>query len=55
MANYEDCAEYLHALGLPMEISKRICKKYESTQDMAGLIDYIFLCETMEDSCVDQL
>lgn len=55
MKDYSECIEYLHDLGLPIEMCEKICKKYESKQDMEGLVDYMLLCETMVDSCVDQL
>ena len=53
MNNYTDGVEYLHALGFPVELSKKICEKFERDQDMEGLVNYIFLCETLVDSCVD--
>ena len=53
MNDYSDCIEYLHELGLPLEICKKVCKRYEEKQDMVGLVDYILLYEAMVDSCVD--
>lgn len=53
MEEYKDCIEYLHSLGFSLETCKKICKKYESKQDMEGLVDYVLLCEAMVDSCVD--
>lgn len=53
MNDYSDGIEYLHSLGLPLELCERICGKFEANQDMEGLVDYMLLCETMVDSCVD--
>lgn len=53
MNKYSDCIEYLHDLGIPLEICEKICQKYEEKQDMEGLMDYMLLCEMLVDSCVD--
>ena len=53
MRDYKDCIEYLHSLGISLEVCRKICKKYEAKQDMEGLLDYVLLCEAMVESCVD--
>lgn len=55
MKEYSECIEYLHDLGFPLEVCESICKRYEAKGDMEGLVDYMLMCETMVDSCVDQL
>lgn len=53
MKDYAECIEYLHDLGLPLEVCKKVCQKYENRQDMEGLVDYILTYEMMVDSCVE--
>ena len=53
MKNYSDCIEYLHELGLPIDICKKVCERYEERQDMEGLVDYILTYEMMIESCVE--
>ena len=52
MNEYSECVEYLHALGMPLDLCEKVRKRYEDRQDMEGLLDYILLYEMMVDSCV---
>lgn len=53
MKEYSDCIEYLHSLGMPIKICRKICKSYENKKDFAGLLEYVLLFETMLESCVE--
>lgn len=53
MKEFSECVEYLLSLGLPLEKCEAVRRKYESENDMEGLIDYMLACENMVDSYVD--
>lgn len=53
MKDYASCIEYLHSLGLPVEICERICNRFKSKDDMEGLVDLMLLYDALVDNDVD--
>lgn len=47
MNKYSFCIDYLHSLGLPMKICKKIFKKYAENEDAIGLLNYTLLADEL--------